>query len=280
MLAGDEPALVDPGPASTLETLRAELRRLGVSIHDIADILLTHIHLDHAGATGALVRDNPRVRVWVSERGARHVADPTRLLDSARRLYGDALDSLFGTVEPVPAGNIHALSGGERVQTAGRTVAVAYVPGHARHHVAFLDEASGTAFVGDTCGVRAQDAPVVLPVTPPPDVDLEAWSASLDRIEAWRAERLFLTHFGAASPSAEHIAQLRERLARWAARVRASLDDAAHDADRAAAFAHEVERETTRELGALAAWYIEGAEPAASWHGLARYWRVRQPQIG
>jgi glyoxylase-like metal-dependent hydrolase (beta-lactamase superfamily II) len=272
---------VDPGPASTLDTLRAELRQLGVSVADISTVLLTHIHLDHAGATGSLVRENPRLRVLVSERGARHVADPTRLLDSARRLYGDALNPLFGVVEPVPAGSIDALSGGERLRAAGRTVAVAYAPGHAKHHVAFLDEASGTAFVGDTCGVRAPGESLVLPVTPPPDIDLEAWSDTLDRIEAWRPERLFLTHFGAAGPSAAHIAQLRERLASWAARVRDSLDgEADDDAQRAAAFARDVEHATVRELGADAAWYIEGAEPALSWYGLARYWRGRSPPGG
>lgn len=226
------------------------------------------------------MRANPRLRVLVSERGARHVADPTRLLESARRLYGDALDALFGTIEPVPAGNIHALGGGERLRIAGRAIAVAYAPGHAKHHVAFLDEASGTAFVGDACGIRAHGASLVLPVTPPPDVDLEAWSDSLDRIEAWHPERLFLTHFGPASPPAEHIAQLRERLASWAARVRESLDDDADDAERAAAFAREVERETIHEHGAHAAWYIEGAEPRASWQGLARYWRGRSARAG
>ncbi len=240
---------------------------------DVSAICLTHIHIDHAGATGALVRENPRIRVYVHERGAPHVIDPSRLLESARRLYGNTLDNLFGELMPVPSENVIALRGGERIELAGRRIEVAYTPGHANHHVAYLDASSGTAFVGDTAGIRDQGVEQILPVTPPPDIDLDRWDESLDRIAAWRADRLFLTHFGTASPVREHLERFRDGLADWAARVRASLAEPGDDTERAAHFARAIREDLRRHLGEKAEWYAEGAEPEFSWHGLARYWR-------
>jgi glyoxylase-like metal-dependent hydrolase (beta-lactamase superfamily II) len=168
--------IVDPGPESSHRTL---LEALGNEVPRA--ILLTHIHLDHAGATGALVRRWPHAEVWVHERGARHVVDPSKLVASATRLYGDDMARLWGEIVPVPQENLRVLAGGERV--AG--FHVAYTPGHASHHVSYLHEATGTAFVGDVGGVRIDGGPIV-PPTPPPDIDLEAWRASLDLVAGWR----------------------------------------------------------------------------------------------
>ena len=171
-------AVVDPGPTTALPGLRAGLRAHGASIADLRWILLTHIHLDHAGATGALVRENPSLRVLVHERGARHLTDPTRLLESATRIYGDQMDALWGEFVPVPPENIRALGGGEVLPLPGRKVLVEATPGHAWHHVAYLDEATGTAFVGDVAGERYPGSSFVIPVTPPPDIHVESWRRS------------------------------------------------------------------------------------------------------
>jgi glyoxylase-like metal-dependent hydrolase (beta-lactamase superfamily II) len=203
-LIGD--VLIDPGPESCLETLLA-----GLDGHEPRMIALTHIHLDHAGATGTLLERFPAAEVWVHERGARHLIDPAKLLASAGRLYGDDMQRLWGDVLPIPAERVRQLQGGE---TLGG-FRVAYTPGHASHHVAYLHEDSGTVFSGDVGGVRvAQEGPVLAP-TPPPDIDLPAWRLSLEAIEAWRPTALAPTHFGRYEDVAEHLAQLRERLSEW-----------------------------------------------------------------
>lgn len=225
--------LIDPGPASCLDALLDGLDGLQPKA-----IALTHIHLDHAGATGTLAKRFPEVEVWVHERGARHLIDPSKLLASAGRLYGDDMERLWGEVLPVPAERIRALSGGERLSAGGEgagaesdgeerkgpgaggagqgnTFQVAYTPGHASHHVAYLHEDTGTVFSGDVGGVRISQAGPVLAPTPPPDIDLELWRASLDQIEAWRPAAIVPTHFGRYEDVADHIAQLRERLAEW-----------------------------------------------------------------
>ena len=194
--------LIDPGPSTTLPVLTRELERAGIAMADVTSLLLTHIHLDHAGATGTLVRAHPRLRVYVHEKGAPHMVDPTKLLASATRLYGDDMDRLWGEVRPVPAEAIVALAGGERITASARDLDVAYTPGHASHHVSYFSADSGIAFVGDTAGIRVTPGGFVLPPTPPPDVDLEAWRDSLRRIEAWSPQTLFLTHFGPSAPLA------------------------------------------------------------------------------
>ena len=162
-------ALVDPGPSTCLKTLRAVLGDHGITLADVRTILLTHIHLDHAGATGTLVRENPAIQVCVHERGAPHMADPAKLLHSATRLYGDDMDRLWGEFLPVPEANLRVLVGGERVAGADRDLEVAYTPGHASHHVSFLDRSSGVAFVGDVAGIRTGSELFALPPTPPPE---------------------------------------------------------------------------------------------------------------
>jgi glyoxylase-like metal-dependent hydrolase (beta-lactamase superfamily II) len=272
-------ALVDPGPSSCLPRLIAGLESLGARVSDVTEILLTHIHLDHAGATGTLVRLQPTIRVFVHERGARHLIDPAKLIDSARRLYQDRMDALWGEFLAVPAGNVQALGGGERIQAGGRQFAVADTPGHASHHVAYFDAASGVAFVGDTCGARIGTTRFIMPPTPPPDIDLESWHRSLDRILEWSPSTLFLTHFGPSEEPRTHIATLRERLD-WAARiVRDALalhPDPSEDAQAAAIFRREMERELRRHMGEGEARSYELAVPLDHCYlGLARYWRKK-----
>ena len=262
-------ALVDPGPSTTLPALEAGLGAVGHDLGDVRALLLTHIHLDHAGAAGTLVR-RLGVPVWVHEVGARHLARPEKLIASATRLYGDLMDVLWGAFEAVPATHLRPLAGGEAVEVGGRTLDVAYTPGHAVHHVAYFDRASATALVGDAVGMAVPPSGRVLPVTPPPDVDLEAWPASLERIAAWAPERLFRTHWGTSETPAADLDAFRTALDAWAGRVRADLSegDSGHQAT---AFSAEVLDALEAEVGAeAAAPYRAFLYPDASWHGLAR----------
>ena len=270
-------ALVDPGPSSTLPTLRAELGAAGISMRDVTTILLTHIHLDHAGSTGTLVRQHPGIRVFVHEKGAPHLASPDKLLASATRLYGGAMDRLWGEVEPVPPGAMTALAGGERITIGGRAFDVEYTPGHASHHVSFFDRESGVALVGDAAGVKLRPGGFVMPPTPPPDVDLEAWRDSLARIERRRPDTLFLTHFG-AYPIAGHLGALSDHLEIVSHLARTSLAREGTDEDREAWFSDELRRELSRRVDeADAGAYELAGRFDLNWRGLARYWRTKRP---
>ena len=270
-------ALVDPGPSTTLPTLRATLGAAGISMSDVTDILITHIHLDHAGATGTLVREHPGLRVFVHEKGAPHMANPEKLIASAARLYGDAMDRLWGEVLPVPAASMTILAGGERIAAGGRTFDIEYTPGHASHHVSFFDRDSGVALVGDTAGVKLTPDGFVLPPTPPPDVDLEAWRDGLARIDRWRPETLFLTHFG-PSDFAGHLPALRDHIELVGRLARTSLAREGTDEDREAWFADEVRRELGRRMNnADTRAYELAGRFDLNWRGLARYWRKKMP---
>jgi glyoxylase-like metal-dependent hydrolase (beta-lactamase superfamily II) len=252
--------LVDPGPESTLETL---LDGLGEGFEPRA-LLLTHIHLDHAAAAGALVRRWPDLPVYVHERGAKHMADPSRLLDSATQLYGDRMDELWGEVVPVPEANLKILSGGETVEGCR----VEYTPGHASHHVSYLHEASGTAFVGDVAGVVIPPSPLVVPPTPPPDIDVDKWNASISLVSEWKPDQLALTHFGAVTDVQRHLAEMRDRLA-----ARATLAKTLDEAGFIEAIEAEVRESASDEATAQA--YLQAAIPEHLYLGLERYWRKR-----
>jgi glyoxylase-like metal-dependent hydrolase (beta-lactamase superfamily II) len=262
LLAGDEPALVDCGPSSCLEALEAGLADGGVAIDDLRDLLLTHIHLDHAGAAGALVRRNPRLRVHVSGVGAPHLVDPSRLEASARRLYGEDFDRLWGELAPIPQENVSVA--GDRV----REMDTWATPGHASHHITFL-ASDGTCFSGDVTGVVIAPSKLITPVCPPPDVDLEAWERSLDSIAGRAPERLCLPHFGVVEDVTAHLEQTRERLWTWADRVR----NGATEED----FVREAERELEEAADPdTATAYTQAGPLWQSYAGLARYWAKKE----
>lgn len=265
-------AIIDPGPGSTLETLRAQLKTRGLELASLDALLLTHIHLDHAGATGAIVRENPRIKVYVHEFGATHMADPSRLLASAGRLYGDQLKPLYGDCLPVPESNLVWLAGGEKIQLGAIELDVFYTPGHASHHVTYRDAASRIAFVGDTAGIRIEGKPYLLPATPPPDIDLELWNASLDTIASWSPERLFLTHFGYIDNPTEHIGLYRARLRDWAALTQRLLASSESLEAAELRFIEAISSEVRETLPAEPAeLYIFNGGLGLSWRGLVRY---------
>lgn len=270
-------ALVDPGPSTSLGGLRSALAAHGRDLSEVDTILLTHIHLDHAGGTGTILREHPRIKVFVHERGAPHMIDPAKLMASAGRLYGADMERLWGEMAPVPAENVHVLQGGECVRAAGRELRVEYTPGHASHHVSYFDPETRTAFVGDTAGVRMGEAPVVVPPTPPPEVDFEAWDASIRQILAWQPERVFLTHFGAFDSPAEHLEDLRARSREWLSAAERLVDDQAlTDEQRMSKFAETARGSIARLVGEETAAACNLAVPFEHcWLGLARYLRRR-----
>jgi glyoxylase-like metal-dependent hydrolase (beta-lactamase superfamily II) len=268
--------IVDPGPGSTLETFHQQLQAHGLGVGDLDAILLTHIHLDHAGATGALVRENPRLAVYVHKLGAPHVIDPSKLLASAQRLWPNDLQRLFGEALPVPAENLRILEGGETISLGSRKIEVAYTPGHASHHVSYFDQAEGVAFVGDTAGVRIEGNSYAMPATPPPDIDLEIWEKSFAAILERKPTRLFLTHYGFSDNPSEHILLFRERLHRWAALAAEILRTAANDSAAMDSFMSATYAEISQNLGGGEAdHYAFSAGLNLSFLGLQRYLRKR-----
>jgi glyoxylase-like metal-dependent hydrolase (beta-lactamase superfamily II) len=250
-------ALFDCGPTTCVPRLEERLDERGLELADVPHLLLSHIHLDHAGAAGVLVREHPGLQVHVSPAGAPHLVDPSRLERSARRLYGDEFDQLWGELAPVPRENIH--------ETTDRVLGLECFPspGHASHHVCYLDD-DGTLYAGDAAGVRVQPSRFVLPPTPPPEFDLETWERTLDEIEARKPERLALIHFGVADDPPEHLGELRQRLRDWTARVG---DGASEEEFASAALA---------ELGDDAGPYEQAMPFWQSYAGLNRYWDKRR----
>jgi glyoxylase-like metal-dependent hydrolase (beta-lactamase superfamily II) len=249
-------ALFDCGPSSTLPALESGLAGEGLELTDVRHLLLSHIHLDHAGASGPLVRQNPNLTVWVSDVGAPHLIDPSRLERSARRLYGDLFDPLWGELAPVPAANVRIATGDVLGWEAFPTV------GHASHHVSYLRD--GTLLAGDACGVRMPGASYVLPVSPPPDIDVEAWHATVAAIRRRTPDRLALIHFGTHEDVDAHLDRLETELDVWAARV---ADGMGQDEFVAAA---------RGDLGDDADDYDQVAPLWQSWHGLERYWNKKR----
>jgi len=270
-------ALIDPGPGSCVDTLRSELKAQGIGVGDIESILLTHIHLDHAGATGSLVRDNPNIKVYVHEKGAPHMVDPSKLVNSANQLWGvEGVAKLWGPVLPVPAANLKVLKGGERINAAARTLDVKYTPGHASHHVSYFDPRAGIAWVGDTAGLRFGPTVFALAPTPPPDIDLEAWRDSVNTIRAWTPETVFITHFGPHHGAAEHLDRFEAGLFEVADMARRALESDASDDAKYARFKADLEEYVRRSVPVEETTPYEYVAPLDfNWRGLVRYWRKR-----
>lgn len=257
----DGPALFDCGPTPCVPRLKEGLAERGLELPDLRHLLLSHIHLDHAGAAGALVREHPGLQVHVSEIGAPHLVDPSRLEASARRLYGDSFDELWGELVPVPEANVHPV-GADAVGLEAFPS-----PGHATHHVSYLSP-DGTLYSGDAAGVRIAPGSFVLPPLPPPDIDLDAWDATIDEMERRAPARLALVHFGVFADVEEHLLRLRETLRRWGDWVGHGMDEATF----VAAARAEVEAAGTGP----AEGYEHAVPLSHCYAGLARYWRKKR----
>jgi len=276
LIPGPELTLIEAGPASTTRALLSEIRASGFDPAAITRLVVTHIHLDHAGATGALIKENPKLAVYVHGKGAPHMIDPSKLLASAARLWPDTLQQLFGDAVPVPPENLRILEGGETIRLGSRKIEVAYTPGHASHHVSYFEDAEGVAFVGDTTGVKIEGHSYAMPATPPPDIDLRIWDTSFATILERNPKRLFLTHFGFSENPAAHIAQFRERLHHWMELTEKILslapsNEAAMDSFMTAARAEVAQHLPAEDVEQ----YIQTAGLNLSFLGLARHARKR-----
>lgn len=284
LLAADRPAIVETGPTTSADRVTRGLERLGIGPHELAHIALTHIHLDHGGGVGELARRFPQATVWVHERGAPHLADPSRLVASATRLYGpERMAELFGPVPPVPAERIRPLADGDRIDLGGRVLEVLDTPGHASHHVALVDGATGAVFAGDALGIHLPDLPVLRPATPPPDFDLERSLASIERIRSRaRGSFVLFSHFGPVH-EVERVCDLAARRTRsWAETVRDALRHTGDVEEIVALLEAEARRDV--ETGAEAELDLDRFEILSSIRmnalGIIRYWRKRAEAEG
>lgn len=278
LLTGERPALIETGPAARVDTVLEGIREAGLRPDDLRALAVTHIHMDHAGATGTLVRRFPHLEVYVHPVGAPHLADPSRLLASAGRLYGDSMGPLFGEVVPMPSDRIHILEDGAQIALGSRRLRALDTPGHARHHLVYFDEASGDLFTGDAAGVALPGSRYVRPPTPPPELDVPTWETTIERLRKLRARRLLLTHFGAHAWVDDLLTQVRDRLRASVALVEAAVAEGL-DQD---AIANRLQAAMLEQIGAT-----DGPERAGRFEvimstrlsalGLIRYVNRRSP---
>ena len=276
-------ALVDVGSAATLEHLLAAIRATGVEPQDIRHIVLTHIHLDHAGAAGALLAYCPVAQVYVHERGAPHLSDPSRLIASAARIYGDQMQRLWGTITPVPSARLAILADGAELVVGERRLQALYTPGHAVHHLAFRDAVHGAIFAGDVAGVRLEGVNLVRPPTPPPDLSLEDWYTSLDRLSTLDPRTLYLAHYGPVTDVTRHIAQLRRRLGDWGDIMLQGMREGLDEEALTRALTDRSSADLARAAGAAEAEVRRRYELAANYRmsaqGYMRYYQTRHPEL-
>jgi glyoxylase-like metal-dependent hydrolase (beta-lactamase superfamily II) len=280
LLTGSQPALVETGPTTSVEAVTAGLEAAGLGPDDLAHIVVTHIHLDHAGGVGRLTAHFPKATVWVHERGAPHLADPVKLVQSAARVYGeDRMRELFGPVDPVPSDRLRSIADGDRVSLGERSLDVLYTPGHASHHVALVDSDSEALFTGDALGIHLPDTRVLRPATPPPDIDVEQAVDSIERIRTRARGVLLFSHFGPVRQVEALCSLAVSRLRSWAEIVRDALDKT-EDLDRITELlerraAEEAEEAVPEGTPADFEGYeiLSGMRMNAA--GLVRYWKKR-----
>ena len=281
LLAGqNELAIIDPGPGSMVESLLESIREAGFDPQEVTHILITHVHLDHAGSAGTLVRQLPKAQVYTHKKGAPHLLDTTKVVASASRIYGERMKLLWGEIESTPQERLSIIEGGDILNIAGRRLEVHYTPGHAIHHVVFFDVHSGELFAGDVAGVRLQDVDYVRPPTPPPDLDLEAWSDSISLVKSLRPDVLYIGHFGAIKNIAEHFDRLREKLSSWGEFVLGAMRDGKEEAEIISMLIEHTKPELLRAARDPHA--IERYEIATNYpmtvQGYMRYWRKKHPE--
>jgi glyoxylase-like metal-dependent hydrolase (beta-lactamase superfamily II) len=282
LLGGDSAALVETGPTTGLEHLIAGLEEHDVAPEDVRQVFLTHIHLDHAGASGHLAELLPNATFYVHEVGYPHMVDPSKLLKSATRIYGERMEELWGEARPVPEDRLEILKGGEEIEAADGVLAAHYTPGHAYHHLAYLEPDSGALFAGDVAGIRLPGQSYIRPPTPPPEIDLELWVQSIEFIRQLSPESLWPTHFGRFDDTDRHLGELEQRLQDWVLFVEERMDGETGREE----IADELKTKGDAEM--LAA----GAEPEESEHydlagdyptlvdGLMRYVSKQRRQAG
>lgn len=275
LITGSVPILVDPGPAVVLPTIESALADHNLRLADIGAILLTHIHLDHAGAVGSIVAAHPHINVYVHHRGAPHLIDPSKLLNSAMRIYGDMMGTLWGDFLAIPETNLRILHGGETLTIGDQLFNVYDAPGHAVHHVMY--QWNNAVFVGDNAGIRMQGFSYVRPATPPPDINLEALDRSIALLRTLAPQRLYLTHFGPVSDVEAHLTRVQQVNWHWAHLVKTWIDAGMPPEEQVTL----LRQHATTEMGADATEagiqaYQKGASIEMSWQGLHRYWLKRQ----
>ncbi len=280
LVSGNELAIIDPGPGSMIEPLLDAIRQAGFQPEDVTHLLATHVHLDHAGSVGSLVKRMPKAKVYAHSKGVPHLLDTTKVVASATRIYGERMQQLWGEIESTPADRLQTLEDGDVLNVAGRRLEVHYTPGHAVHHVIFFDVHSGELFAGDTAGVRLQDVDYVRPPTPPPDIDIEAWSDSMDKIKKLRPNVLYLGHFGTTHDATHHLERLREQLISWGNYVLEAMRNGKEEQEILALLIAQTEPELQRvtdDPNALKRYEI-ATNYAMTVQGYTRYWRKRHPE--
>ncbi len=282
LIAGaNELAIVDPGPESMMDSLLASIREAGFEPRDVTHILATHVHLDHSGGVGSLVRHTPRAQVYAHGLGAPHLLDTTKVVASATRIYGDRMKSLWGKIEPVSADRLHVIEDGDTLNVAGRRLAVYYTPGHAIHHVIFFDADSGELFAGDTAGVILPGVDYVRPPTPPPDLDLEAWSKSINLLKRLQPAVLYIGHFGAVETVTSQLERLHDKLYAWGDFVLSAMRNGKEEAEIIEMLIEHARPELLQaahgDPGVFPRYEIATNYPMTV-QGYMRYWRKKHPE--
>ena len=282
LLSGNnELALIDPGPGSTAEALLKGMKEAGFEPGDVTHLLVTHIHLDHAGAIGALLPHMPKATVYAHSKGVQHLVKPDKFLASARRIFGEQMQQLWGEMTPVPEERLKPLEDKDILQVAGRRLEVHYTPGHAIHHVVFFDAHAGELFTGDIAGVRLPNISYVRPPTPPPDFDLEEWFASIDKIKQLYPDVLYLAHFGPNKKPLQHLEKLREKLTTWGNYILEAMREGKNEEEIVQMLTTQADPELVHIVNDrhVAERYDLATSYAMTVQGYQRYWRKKHPEL-